>query len=630
MIGFMLNNRYKILDKLGDGGMAVVYKAEDTVLSRKVSIKMMKESLRDQEDLLEKFEKEAKAVASLSHPHIVNVYDVGHVDDFRYIVMEYIDGKTLKEHIEEKGKFSEQEVIRYSMQIADALDHAHISGVIHRDVKPQNILIDTSGNAKVTDFGIAIMNTTNTIISEKEMIGSVHYSSPEQIKGRLVDNRTDIYSLGILMFEMATGTLPFNDESPMTVAYRQVEEEIPKLTKLNKDISEGLESIIKKAVQKDRGNRYASMDELARDLRMIMIDPKIIVPSNNDYSKTSVLPNVFDEIFDSEEHRSFKEQSSEGGEFSKRFFAVFMALLLSMLTLSYYGYSVLADKLSSRSISVPNVEGLHYEDAVETLNDHSFYAEISSLEFNQLVEKGKVITQSKRPGIELKEGYTIRLIVSKGKEMIEVPDVRDVTLNEARVILENAKLQLGTTELVESELPKDHVISQVPLENTEVSLGTAINLVVSKGMEDKKVVMPDLTGKTYLEVLEITNALDLVVGSLDYDYSDSVEKDKVMTQSVSEGSEINKGSTVEIVISMGPLEVTDGTLVNQTFYIITEFEAEEAVIKVETVYEAEKTVVYEKSHRKEEGQVLVNFDVKVGSVVNVYFDDVLSKTTKVE
>ena len=444
MIGRFLSERYELLEKIGEGGMADVFKAKDHVLQRHVAVKILKSQFNEDEDFIEKFDRESKAAAGLTHPNIVNIYDVGQEGDVRYIVMEYIKGVTLKKYMQDRGTpLSESELLKISMQIASALDHAHKNNIIHRDIKPQNILMAQGGVAKVADFGIAKAINSTTIVNSKMMLGTVHYSSPEQTRGTFVDHRTDIYSLGIMMYEMATGKLPFVGDSAITVALKHMKEEVLPPSQINGELSEGIESIILKALKKSADYRYQTAGEMMIDLTLLKNNPdEKLDYSSEDYSNpTQFLPDMEEyEKMGKEKTKNRKKQKPKKRENMSRLSmvtVVFLALVAAVVVFGIVGFTILRDKFSFQDVEVPNVVNISFDDARELLNENGLYIEEDGYRFSNVIPNGYIIEQSEEPGEVLKEGFTIKVIISKGKNMMVMPNLLKTDITEAKIVLEN-------------------------------------------------------------------------------------------------------------------------------------------------------------------------------------------------
>ena len=424
MIGRVLGNRYEIIELIGEGGMARVYKARCHLLNRFVAIKILRSEFLEDEEFIRKFKRESQAAASLSHPNIMNVYDVGveEIDNkvIHYIVMEHIKGKTLKELIKEKGKLSFDETVNYSIQIAEALKHAHANLIVHRDIKPQNIIINQENMVKVTDFGIARAATSSTLTTTSSALGSVHYFSPEQARGGYTDEKSDIYSLGIVMYEMITGKLPYEGKTPITVALKHVQEEIIPPSQVDDTVSPDLEAIILKCVQKHQSDRYGSIDFLLNDLRKIQNNdsPDLIVNNDVDIDEqpTRLIQSIDDELID--EYAEDEDKKSKNNTKT-----ILSAVLLAFLVVSivFAGWIKLKDFLSVNEVIVPNVVGMTESEARNTIEDLGLVFNVSGTATSEEFEPGLVISQSEKENAKVNEGFTIDVVISEGRDTVRVP-----------------------------------------------------------------------------------------------------------------------------------------------------------------------------------------------------------------
>jgi serine/threonine-protein kinase len=575
LLGKVLGNRYEIVEKIGEGGMALVYKAQCRLLNRFVAVKILRPEYIEDDEFIQKFDKESKAAASLSHPAIVNVYDVGADGEIRYIVMEYINGVTLKKYIKDyPGFLSNREIISITKQIALALDHAHQNHIIHRDIKPHNIMISEEGIVKVTDFGIARAITTSTIINTTDMMGSVHYSSPEQARGGYVDERSDLYSLGILLYELATKRVPFDGDSPVAVAMKHLKEEVILPSAINEEISYGLESIIMKSIQKTPDKRYQSALQLIEDLEDVLINPdlEIFMDGGDEGSPTMIMPNLgdmepLDEAFTERtmnasrrppqsspnKMRTAKELGPNAGfKPDKKKLGMTIGLaLLSVLLVFGIGMGVKRMLAPSASVEMPSVVGLDYKEAVEKVEGLGLKVDISQRAESKEYEVDQVISQSQEEGAKLKEGFTVVLVISTGTEKVAVPNLVQKQLKEAQYMIENLGLVVGTTEYVQNELPEGTVISQSPFSGVDIGIGGTVDLFVSKGKDPEKIIMPKLVGTTLESAQKKLAEFKITVNKTSYNYSDEYAKNIVMIQSIDGGSEVTEGATVNLVISKG-------------------------------------------------------------------------------
>lgn len=586
MIGKVLGNRYTVVEKIGEGGMAIVYKAKCSLLNRFVAIKVLRREFINDEEFIEKFRREAQAAASLSHANIVNIYDVGKEDeDIYYIVMEYIDGKTLKDIIKEKGKMTTEETIKISMKVVDALSHAHENKVIHRDIKPHNIMVTSDGRVKVTDFGIARAATSSTITSTNSVMGSAHYFSPEQARGGYTDEKSDIYSVGIMMYEMATGTLPFTGESPVSIAIKQIQEDVKPPTEVDPNISKNLESIIMKCVEKTQSDRYKDAEELLRDLKDVKNgnSPRI---SNLDSSATQVLPILDDtvlmkkedtvlatdnsdqEIKDEEQEelkgapivnrtkdkpkkKSKKNKSNKLIAVSAMILALLVVLLGTAVALNLRGAG------AEPEIVIPDLIGMTEEEARQELEDIGLRLNvIGTRESDQ--EKGLVAEQLDKPDKKVKKDYSVKVVISSGKsvELLSVPDLIGKTIDEAEEILKEKGLSINKVSYEDSNKEQDTIISQSPESGSDIEEGSGINVVLSRGKQVKTYKTPDVVGLNEEAAKRLLQSAGLLKGNVTSAES-SEERGKIISQNPKAGIAVEEGTQVELVVSKGPKDNED-------------------------------------------------------------------------
>ncbi|BEP29464.1 Stk1 family PASTA domain-containing Ser/Thr kinase [Helicovermis profundi] len=656
LIGKVLGNRYEVIEKIGEGGMALVYKARCQLLNRYVAVKVLRPEFAIEDDFVEKFEKESQAAASLSHPSIINIFDVGKDENIRYIVMELVDGITLKKYIKEKEGFvSNYDILNISKQISQALEHAHVNHIIHRDIKPHNIIISDDNRIKIGDFGIARAITSSTIVSSNEIVGSVHYTSPEQARGGFVDERSDIYSLGVLMYELATKKVPFDGDSPISVALKHLKEDVLIPSSYNSGINKGLESIILKALMKKPDDRYQSASELIEDLDKVIENPEVNVPLyiSAEDSPTMVMPNLGE--FMEKKEKKVKKQKKSNGKKSERksvisvMITVLVALILTLVLFTVVFFKPITSMFMNKTITVPMVVNLEFNDGTKKLQDAGFNVEVSEYKYNDLVDKDNIISQSYPEGTKLKEGFTIDIEVSKGSVMVNVPNVVQKKYVEAQVVLENSKLTLGDVEYVDNDLPKGYVVSQSIAAGKQVKEKAIIDLKVSQGVKIETMIMPSLVGKTLEEAKEQLKPLAISINKITYNYSDDYNEGQIMIQGIKTGSEIKSGSSIELIVSKGkdPLSTaidntdttaTDGndtpeqttpSLVgykDKTYIIPFNIETESKVVKVVMLQDNVETIVYEKKHFKTEDSLRIVIRGKGEAILKFYFDDQLVYT----
>lgn len=598
-IGMLISGRYEIIEKAGTGGMADVYKAKDNRLNRYVAIKVLKQEYSLDTKFVTKFRAEAQSVAGLTHPNIVAVYDVGDEDGLYYIVMEFVEGITLKKYIEHKGKLEIKEALGIAIQIAQGLLAAHDNHIIHRDIKPQNIIISREGKVKVTDFGIAKATSSNTITSN--VMGSVHYISPEQARGGFSDEKSDIYSLGITMYEMLCGSVPFTGDSTVSVALAHIQEEAPPLSSIEKNIPKSIEMIVNKCIQKKPELRYLTVSDLINDLKKAITDPdgdfvKIVSALDSDgptihisdedlkdikkRSKTVVVSDAEDNLDFSEIEEETESDSEIDPKLEKAVVVgsivagVILAMIVIFIIIKFVTAgggsdapeasvaptaSASADEDDSQSSSgavLDDLSDMDKQEAMAYLNSLNMDISIDTEEsYSDDIEKGKVITTNPNEGTALRNGDTVTLVVSSGPEPVKIPEVNGKTLEEAKKALEDAGLTTGVSYENSDTVEVEKVIGTAPKEGSEVADGTKVTIILSKGKKTEYVKVPGLSGLTQKKAKKALEKAGLNIGEVNQAYSDTVPEGLVMGQTQTEGSEVETGTIVGITISIGP-EVT--------------------------------------------------------------------------
>ena len=599
-IGKILANRYEIMNLVGSGGMAEVYKAKCHRLNRYVAIKVLKEEFGKDADFVKRFHTEAQAAAGLMHPNIVSVYDVGEGDGLHYIVMELVEGITLKDYIHQKGCLSSNDTIVIGTQIALGLEAAHKNNTVHRDIKPQNIIITDDGRVKVADFGIARASNGNTITPTA--LGSVHYFSPEQARGGYVDCRSDIYSLGISMFEMVTGRVPFDGENAVAVALKHIQEELVFTEEEKKQISNNLQQIIKKATNKKPEQRYDSMTAMLNDLKIAfdnaggivaatstatVIDGGTVVVKKKDVEKIKELSGEkpdhskasMTEIEYEEEdngNNMFKNTKDMDPKLEKIikilsiivggiFVVIFLLFLVTQLS-RFSGGLGMDDKTEGstgieettttdekETVIMPNLVELTWEEAIERLEKNKLVSKIQE-EFSDTVKKGYVIWQGIKRGDEVEVGTEVLVKISAGKGEIDIPNVVGLKEAEAKKKLADVGFRITTKEEFNDSVSEVVVISQNPQGKVEYDNEIEITLIISKGKEPvKKVSVPSVKGHTEAEAKSIIENASLSVGTISKENSDRFEAGYVISQTPDSGTSVDAGTKVDIIVSAGPV-----------------------------------------------------------------------------
>ena len=550
----LLDNRYRILSKIGVGGMADVYKGEDTLLGRPVAIKILHANFASDDEFVSRFKREAQAAGKLNHPNIVNMYDVGYDQDMHYIIMEYVDGETLKEYITRHHRLSIDEAVKITISIGEGLEHAHAMGIVHCDIKPHNVIITNTGRVKVTDFGIArAMNSTNTVMYTNSIMGSAHYLSPEQASGKSVDGNTDIYSLGVVLYEMLTGKVPFEGDTPIAVALKHVREKVIPPTRYNPSIPPLLESVVLKALAKNPADRFESISEMMGDLRLSQGFTMGKTQRHEPYDfATQMIPAVdpdtlddFSDIDDTTPKEVQKKSMlSKIASIPQKYIVLSAAVIFLIAFLG--AFLCYGNFWSNTTVDVPNVVGKQVSVAKNILEDKHLRVSTSEVT-NTDVPAGQVISQSPGAGEKVKEQRTIHLVVSKGVGDITVPDLSGMTVEQARQRLKDLGLVVGkiTQGSVEGK-PDNTIVAQSPSGDSKVSKGTTVDLVVNKP-QTKKVKMPDVVGMTLKDARQVLGSNNIGVNQI----SGSVDEKAIVTeQSVKAGEEVNEGSSLNLATEL--------------------------------------------------------------------------------
>ena len=599
MKGIILGGRYELLEKIGEGGMSEVYKAKCNKLNRFVAVKILKKQFADNQEIAQKFKREATAIANLSDTNIVNILDVGTQEDIDYIVMEYVSGKTLKELINYSGKLSYNTTIKIALQIAKALDCAHRNNIIHRDIKPQNILVTEAGEVKVTDFGIAKSTDSQTITNTTSIIGSAHYLSPEQAKGTYIDFRSDIYSFGIVLYEMVTGRLPFEGDSPVTVALKHLQEEPVPPKNINTAIPDSLNKLILKAIQKEPIKRYQNSKEIIQDLQKIQDNPDIIIGdtiSNNDNTiimapintiQSSNISKIEDEDYDEDYDDEFDEDyddkpKKKNNKKALKNTLITIGVIIIILILGSVGFFLAGGTGNSKEIVIPNVIGSKFDDAKKQFEALGLKLEIKATEKSDKPEN-TILETDPKADMKVKKGAIINAIVSAGEEQIDMPDLR----NYERTSIEQKLKSKGLNNYIITEEYNDTIevgyfIRQNPAAGTKISKNTEINIVVSKGPETKFIDVENVIDKTLSDAKEALKGFDIrIIEEVTHDET----KDGIVLSQDNQGKKLQEGSTVTITVGKYEVPLVDirnevGLAENQTL-IVAKSRAEGAGFKVE-------------------------------------------------
>ena len=689
----LLGGRYEILEKIGEGGMSVVYKARCTFLNRFVAIKVLKPEFLEDKKFIENFRHESQAAASLTHPNIVNIYDVGTEGrNIHYIVMEYVEGETLNSIIEREECLSDMDTINIAKQIASALSCAHKNNIIHRDVKPHNVIVTEDGVAKITDFGIARAVTNTTLVASDSIMGSVHYFSPEQARGGYVDGKSDLYSLGIMMYEMVTGKVPFDGSNPITVAMMHINKDIVPPSRYNPNVSAALEKIILKATQKYQVNRFSDADEMLSALNALtpsnipytVSGVAVTMPPEEEYeedvrvdenkhSSTDTL--VMDKNISAEEYDKYLEETDEpyDGEFNgrddddeedieeyeeeyeeepvpktkkelkaekkaqkkankkkKRIFTLprFLGVIFGIVFAALLSIGILwaVDYVQLPEVEVPDIIGMNYEEAEDLLETYGLLMEIESQVYSSEYEANEICEQTPDGGDKVKEGYKIRVTISKGQNDMGVPDLVGKTLEEAKRIIEEQGYQIGTIDKADDAAPEGTVLEQTPKYGEEVQPGTLINLVVSNGKGQEEIEMIKLIGADLDSATEMIRSVNLVLNNVDYEYNDTYDAGLVIEQNIAMGEKIMTGTKINLVVSKGRNPDSSSEGATATVPLILDYTVSQNdvfEIKINLVQDGIVTLVHDQVHYKSNNGESIDITGSGKGTLLIYYDNKL-------
>lgn len=586
LIGKRISGRYKILEVIGGGGMANVYLARDMILERDVAMKVLRFDFSNDDEFIKRFRREAQSATSLAHPNVVSIYDVGEEDNIYYIVMEYVEGQTLKQYIQQFAPVHPRKAVNIMEQIVSGIQHAHDNQIIHRDIKPHNILIDHNGNVKVTDFGIAMALSSTTITQTNSVLGSVHYLSPEQARGGLANKKSDIYSLGIVLFEMLTGRLPFDGESAISIALKHLQSETPSAKRWNPDIPQSLENIILKATAKDPFHRYQSADEMEEDLETVfdvsrLTEPRFSIPEDDEVTKaipiitneninrdkiddTIVHAPENDDIHKSpnkqQKNQKIKKEKKKKKPGKNKLAIILITTFFILLAAGVSAFTIVPPLLLPKDIEVPDVSGKSYDDAVNILTEKGFEIDEPVRVSDEKIEEGYVIKTNPSANEITKEGATITIYESTGKEKIVLEDYVGRNIDRVKAILEmkgfkniDVKPESNETQAAGTILTQFPEIGEevIPTEET-------IEFTVSTG--PKQVTINELVGKSKEEIDEYVSANGFIT-SVSEEHSSDIPKGHLISQSPEPGTKVvPRETTLQLVYSSGPEELPRKTV----------------------------------------------------------------------
>ena len=632
--GRVVDNRYEILEKIGNGGMATVYKAQDKVLKRYVAVKVLREEFTTDEEFIRRFNTEAQSAASLAHPNIVSIYDVGTEDNIYYIVMELIQGKTLKEIINEDGVLPWKWSLDIAMQIASALEVAHKNNIVHRDIKPHNIIITEDGVAKVTDFGIAKAVSNSTITAFGTTIGSVHYFSPEHARGGFTDAKSDLYSLGVVMYEMLTGRVPFDADTPVSIALKHMQEKPVEPIKLNPSIPYSVNKIIMKAMEKDLNLRYQSATEMLKDLNMALKNPEgnFVKTSSNDMAYTQRIDTIPEEALKKESREDKTNSSKKKEGFFKKYpaakYILIVVLVILIPVIGFFGTQAILNAGRTKDVTLPNFVNMTREEAEAKAKEAKITLDITE-EFSSDVEEGKVISQDPPylEGYVVKENSTVKLAISKGENIKIVPKVTGMSREEAEQAIETEELEVEVIEEASSKVEAGYVIRQEPEADKEVNAGETVKIYVSTGI--KQITMEHVIGKKEDEAKKTLTDLGFEVNVV-YEEDTSKDDGVVLKQSLDVGTTVDEDTKVTLTVNKIEQLKTGTVNINLKSLIGEEIELNNEIgeinpmvqIKVTVTSEGNEETVFNEVQRKDKTDLSINVSGRGTIIVKVFVNDV--------
>ncbi len=587
-IGKKLDGRYELLELIGVGGMADIYKAKDVTEERTVAVKILKNEFAASEDFLRRFRNESKAIALLSHQNIVKIYDVGFTDKIQYIVMEYIDGITLTEYIERQGVLKWRDAVHFTTQILRALQHAHDRGIVHRDVKSQNVMLLSDGTIKVMDFGIARFNReTDKTMSEKA-IGSVHYISPEQARGEVTDEKSDIYSVGVMLYEMLTGEKPFDGENPVSIALKHMQAVPKRITEINNTIPEGLEEITIKAMQKEPSKRYQTAGEMIKDIEEFKKNPSIVFEYK--YFSTDGSTKYFDKVVpeqqgkatgkkkvplaeeyidDDEEEYDDDDYYDEDDEdyYQRRRRSPILPILFALATAfvimsAWLIHTIVTENFeviesqSGEEVKMPSLVNMTWDEVLAQYNDYNL---IPVTRYSSEYEKNIVMEQSVMPGRTIRKNQEVEVVVSNGPKLVEIDDYSDKHIDDVIIMLRKQDLDYEVIRTEDDEIAQDFVIKTNPPAREFVEVGTKVTCYVSLGQSNESTAVPQMVNLSLASAQARAEEYDILL-TIIYEPSTEVEEGRVIRQNIEPTTLVEKNSMVEIVVSNGAEAVRDAKI----------------------------------------------------------------------
>lgn len=646
LIGKVLGNRYELIEKIGVGGMATVYKAKCRLLNRNVAIKILKDEFANDAEFIKRFQVEAQSAASLSHPNIVSIYDVGNEDGLHYIVMELIEGKTLKEIIDEKGRLPWRDAANIASQIASALAKAHNNHIIHRDIKPHNIIITKEGVAKVTDFGIAKAVSNSTINAFGSTIGSVHYFSPEHARGGYTDEKSDIYSLGVVLYEMVTGRLPFDGDTPVSIALKHLQETPVEPAQINPNLPLGINNIILKAMAKEISQRYKNATEMCKDLDKILKQPEnisnavVTLRAGGEEFPTQKIPIVgvnnnareTNDVARESEVREVKKKVTKKQALTRLILVIVAAVVLFFGAFKL-GTFVLSELFGGKTVEVPKVVGMIEEEAKATLEKQGLLMKVKG-KVESDYPAGFVAEQQYDEHYRLKEGATVEVAISKGGKQVMVPNITNTSVEAAKIQIEQRGLVFAVEEIFSDDTPSGDVVSQKPEVNEEVPVGSTVTLYISKGSESGLVKVPDVMNKSAEIASDMLSNKNLVA-EITYIKDTNRPNDIVVSQTPEKDTMVSELSTIVLVVNK--TQETSGSkpddrpqtpseLGKKTISIDLSNKGERETFKVKVTLQGASVgtrVEYEGVHSRADGKINIDITNAPGAYLKLYIDDKL-------
>ncbi|MEH7388503.1 Stk1 family PASTA domain-containing Ser/Thr kinase [Bacillus sp. JJ1521] len=648
LIGRRLSGRYKILEVIGGGGMANVYLARDVILERDVAIKVLRLDFSNDDEFIKRFRREAHAATSLAHPNVVSIYDVGEEEDIYYIVMEYVPGQTLKQYIQRNAPLHPKEAINIMLQLTSAITHAHQNQIVHRDIKPQNILIDHDGTVKVTDFGIAVALSSTTITQTNSVLGSVHYLSPEQARGGMSTRKSDIYSLGIVMFELLTGRVPFEGESAVSIALKHLQADTPSPKRWNATIPQSVENIILKATAKDPFHRYNTVEEMEEDLQTALFpnrlnEEKFVIPDMDD-EVTKAIPIIKDHspmsketmVRDSQKNAKQTEQDEPKPKKKKKkknkLLVTLAIIFFFIIAAGVAAVTVFPALFLPQDVEVPGVSTLDYDRAVSKLKEAGFTIGDKIEISDQEIPEGKVVRTNPEAGASVKERATIDLYVSTGKKKVPFKNYVGKDYEEVKAKLDKEDYLYVNSEPEFSESAPGTILKQSIEEGQEVvPEETEVTFTISKGLETIK--LAELKGYVANALNEYANSTGLTIDYTEEQFSNDIPSGQAISQSPEKGTELTKGDKVKVIMSKGP-EPKMPISVKRTITIdyTSDEEGNPQLVKIYIQDAGHKiTEVYKEFEIKEKRSVDITFVINPGQTAEymVSIDDVPSQREEI-